>query len=66
MQLIGVAEDPGPEGPVRRAVIKARGELFVAGTGDVVLGRFRVARIDAETVELEDLQGGPRTILALE
>jgi len=65
MQLSGVAEDPGPSGPVRRAVITAAGELFVVATGDLVLGRFRVARIDAEAVELEDLQGGPKTILTL-
>jgi hypothetical protein len=65
MQLAGMAEDPGQQGPVRRAVIVAAGELFVVGTGDLVLGRFRVTRTDAEAVELEDLQGGPRTILAL-
>ncbi len=65
MQLSGVAEDPGPQGPVRRAVIAAANELFLAGVGDLVLGRFRVTRIDAEAVELEDLQGGPMTILAL-
>ncbi len=65
MQLAGMAEDPGHQGPVRRAVIVAAGELFVVGKGDLVLGRFRITRIDAELVELEDLQGGPRTILAL-
>ncbi|MBP1634353.1 MAG: hypothetical protein H6Q10_927 [Acidobacteria bacterium] len=65
MQLAGMAEDPGPDGPVRRAVVKAGGELFVVGRGDVILGRFRVARLDAEAVELEDLEGGPAVILAL-
>lgn len=65
MLLIGVAEDPGPDGPVRRAVIRAGEELFVVGTGDLVLGRFRVTRIDPEAVELEDLRGGPTTVLAL-
>ncbi|HOC18983.1 MAG TPA: hypothetical protein PKK95_11975 [Vicinamibacterales bacterium] len=65
MRLSGMAEDPGPRGPVRRAVIVAADQLFVVGTGDLVLARFRVTRIDAEAVELEDLLGGPRTVLAL-
>ncbi len=65
MRLSGMAEDPGPQGPVRRAVIVAADQLFVVGTGEFVLARFRVTRIDAEAVELEDLQGGPRTILTL-
>ena len=65
MQLIGMAEDPGSDGPVRRAVITAAGQLFVVGKGQLVLNRFRIGRMDVDVVELEDLEGGPPTILAL-
>ncbi|HSK09246.1 MAG TPA: hypothetical protein VK911_06700 [Vicinamibacterales bacterium] len=58
LQLAGVAEDPGPEGPVRRAVISAGGQVFLVGKGELVLGRYRVAGIDPGAVDLEDLEDG--------
>ena len=54
MKLEGVAEDEGPDGPIRTAIISAEGQLFLVKAGDAVGPRYRVARVAADVVELTD------------
>ena len=57
-KLVGLAEDAGPTGPVRTAVISGPGELFVVRDGEMVTSRYRVASVWQDRVELTDLQTG--------
>lgn len=41
-------------------------EVFVAGEGDTLLGRFRVVKITATTADLEEVSSGRRATLTLE
>jgi hypothetical protein len=54
LKLSGIAEDDGPDGPVRTAIISAEGQLFLVKAGDAVTARYRVARVAADVVELTD------------
>lgn len=58
LTLDGIAEDEAPNGPVRTAIISAAGQLFLVKEGGLVTPRYRVARIGADAVELEDLLDG--------
>jgi hypothetical protein len=62
-KLIGIAEDDGPEGPVRTAIVSAPGQVFLVKAGDNLTLRYRVEKISAEVVELIDL--GDKSILRL-
>lgn len=64
-KLAGIAEDSGPEGVVRTAIISGRGQLFLAKEGDSVADRYRVTKISAEVIELADLDAGTVLRLAL-
>jgi len=64
-KLIGVAEDAGPEGPVRTAIVAAPGQMFLVRDGDTVAARYRVGRIAADVVELIDTIDGSTLRLAL-
>ena len=55
LKLIGIAEDPGPEGPVRTAIISGFGQTFFVKDGDTIGTRFRVQHLSGESVELSDL-----------
>ena len=55
LKLSGIAEDPGPDGPVRLAFISGGSELFMVKEGDTVTPRYRVAKISADVVELTDV-----------
>jgi hypothetical protein len=55
MKLAGIAEDPGADGPIRQAIISTAGQLFIVKEGESVTGRYRVARIAPDVVELTDL-----------
>ena len=55
LKLSGIAEDPGPDGPVRIAFISGDGQLYLAKIGDQVTPRYRVERISTDVVELVDL-----------
>ena len=57
-KLIGIAEDAGPEGAVRTAIVSAPGQVFVVKQGQNVTLRYRVAKISADVVELTDLGDG--------
>ena len=54
--LMGVAEDTTAAGPRRTAVIGGDGDtIYMVGEGDAVGDRYRVTRIGADAVELEDI-----------
>ena len=65
LKLAGIAEDAGPEGPIRTAIISGDGQLFLAKEGDAVTLRYRVAKISADVVELTDLTDNTVRRLAL-
>ena len=52
--LIGIAED----GATRTAMIESSGELLMATEGQTLNGRYRVAKVGADALELEDLATG--------
>jgi len=65
LKLAGIAEDEGPEGPMRTAVISGQGQLFLVKEGESVLQRYRVTKISADVVELIDLGDNSIRRLAL-
>ena len=65
LKLVGLAEDAGPAGPVRTAIISAPGQLFLVKEGDVIPPRYRVLKVSPEVVELVDEQLGTPLRLAL-
>src|SRR2546425_4907218 len=64
-KLIGVAEDAGPDGPVRTAIVSAPGQVFLVKQGENLTLRYRVAKISPDVVELTDLGDGSTLRLAL-
>jgi hypothetical protein len=52
--LIGLAED----GSTRTAMIESGDELVMAIEGQTIVGRYRVAKVSADAVELVDLVAG--------
>jgi hypothetical protein len=58
LKLAGIAEDDGADGPDRTAIISGEGQLFMVKEGDSVAGRYRVARISSDAVELTDVNAG--------
>lgn len=64
--LIGVAERQTPAGLVRTAMLSTeRDELLLATVGQVVLGRYTVAAVGGEAVELTDGETGRMRRLVL-
>ena len=56
LALIGVAEETSPEGPRRTAIIGADGgALYMVTEGETIADRYRVRKIGADAIELEDL-----------
>jgi hypothetical protein len=53
--LMGIAEDPSPAGPRRTAVIGQGDDLLIVTEGQLILGRYKVTKIGADAVELEDV-----------
>jgi hypothetical protein len=53
--LSGIAEQAGPEGPVRTAIISAPGALFLVREGEMLSPLYRVARISDNAVDLVEL-----------
>jgi len=64
-KFIGVAEDSGPNGPARTAIVSAPGQVFLVKVGENVTLRYRVARIALDVLELTDLGDGSTLRLAL-
>jgi len=65
LKLVGVAENPGPDGPIRTAIVSGPGQLFLVKEGQNVTARYRVAKISADVVELTDVGAGTTLRLAL-
>ena len=65
LKLVGVAEDAGPNGPERTAIISGVGQLFLVKEGESVTSRYRVAKVSADVVELADADDGTTLRLAL-
>jgi hypothetical protein len=65
LKLVGIAEDPGADGPERTAIVTGEGQLFTVKEGENVTTRYRVARISADVVELVDLTDNSVRRLAL-
>jgi hypothetical protein len=65
LKLVGIAEDPGPDGPIRTAIISGMGQIFFVKEGDSIAGRFRVQRLSGEVAELNDLVDSTTYRLAL-
>jgi len=65
LKLAGIAEDAGPDGPVRIAFITGEGQLFMVKEGENVTPRYRVTKISADVVELMDLATNTPRRLAL-
>jgi hypothetical protein len=53
-RLVGVAEDPGPDGPQRTAVVSGPDQLFFLKLGDVFAGHLKVVGLGADAIEIED------------
>jgi hypothetical protein len=56
--LLGLAETNEGGRVVRTAVISTGGELWMVKEGDTVAGRYRVAAVAADRVDLKDVQSG--------
>jgi hypothetical protein len=65
MTLAGIAEDAGPDGSVRTAIISGNGQLFLVKQGDDVAPRYKVSKITADGVDLQDTTDGSVRHLAL-
>jgi hypothetical protein len=64
--LMGVAEETTAAGPRRTAVIGGDGDtIYMVGEGDAVGERYRVRKIGADAVELEDVVTNAYRRLAL-
>ena len=57
-KLIGVAEDQGPDGVSRTAIISGQGQLYMVKEGETLAWIYRVGRLSGESVELLDTTGG--------
>lgn len=65
LRLIGIAAADGAGATVRTAALSVAGVVVLVRPGDEVAGRYRVAAISADVVELTDRLGGPPLRFAL-
>jgi hypothetical protein len=65
LKLVGLAEDPGPQGPVRTAIISGFGQLFLVREGEPVTSRYQVVKISGDAAEIRDLGDNSTLTLAL-
>ena len=65
VKLIGIAEDPSADGPVRTAIISGFGKVFLVKTGEQVADRYQVAKISSEAAQLTDLATNSTLTLVL-
>jgi hypothetical protein len=64
MKVSGIAEDKTEAGAIRSAVVSFAGEVWIVKAGDR-LGRFRVLRVTAVGLELEDEASGETVALQM-
>ena len=60
-----MAEDAGPEGPVRTAIVSGFGQLFLVKEGERVTARYQVAKISSDAAEIKDLGDNSTITLVL-
>jgi len=68
LTLAGLAEDAGPNGPVRTAIVSGDGQVFLVKEGEAFSVRditYRVATISANSVEVVDVSHGQSRTLFL-
>jgi hypothetical protein len=66
LTLMGIAENPGADGPVRTAVLGGSGdEIYVVTVGQTIAARYSVTAIGADAIELKDLSTGGLRRLAM-
>jgi hypothetical protein len=65
LALIGVAEQPGPAGAHRTAVLAGLGQVFLVAAGEAVGTRYRVVSVAPEAVEVRDERDGRTFTLTL-
>jgi hypothetical protein len=66
LTLVGLAEEDGPAGRVRTAIISDAGGLHFAKIGDAVSGGYRVTAIREDAVELSGTADAAPLLLRLE
>lgn len=64
VRFYGYAE--GSRGGGRRVFLTDGDEIYVAAEGNIILRRYRLARVQNESVEIEDLKSGRRWVVPLE
>lgn len=65
IKLVGIAEDEGPNGPVRTAILSDAGKLLFVKEGETATSRYRVVKIAEDVVELADTLAGSTIRLPL-
>jgi hypothetical protein len=66
LTLVGVAEDATPDGPHRTAIVAGDGDtIYMVVEGEPVGDRYRVRKIGADAIELEDVVTNAYRRLAL-
>jgi hypothetical protein len=66
LSLLGVAEMPGAAGPVRTAMVTTgAGDLIMVTAGQTLLGRYEVATVAMEAVQLKEIATGAVRTLVL-
>ena len=65
MKLSGIGEDGTGDQMTRTAIISTLDNVLIVKVGDAVGDGYKVAKIEADAVELERLDGGPPVRLAL-
>jgi hypothetical protein len=64
-EFIGLAEDSGPGGVVRTAIVADAGQLLFAREGETLTPQYRVSRISADVLEIVDVGDGAIVRLVL-
>ena len=54
-----------PNGTARRAFLSDGDEIYIVGEGDVLLGRFRIVKINNANLEFEETSTGRRASVAM-
>jgi hypothetical protein len=65
LKFVGIAEDESADGVVRTAFVSGEGQLFMVKEGEMVTPRYRVAKIAADVIELQDVTDNSVRRLAL-
>ena len=56
----------GSAGGARRVLLTDGESVFVAVEGEIIAGRYRIAKVEDKAIEVEDMQGSQRWVIPLE